>query len=262
MKKTLLDVLFASGKRKGSLLLLRDGAKKMKDLLNALDTTRTALLPQMRILEDHYLVSHHGDTYELTTIGKLVVDKMVPLLGTTDVFDEGISYWGTRNLDFIPSYLLEKIGELKNCEIINPPITELFSIHQSLNPEYKVSSTVYIVTTILYPGFNSIFTEMLERNVTIYYIVSQELLNKIRTEYRAEFANFMKNKSLNMYVYNKEMKFLYFTFDNVHSLITILKSNGEFDNKFILCRGQSAVDWTKELFDYYLKDSVLITKLD
>lgn len=262
MKKTLLDVVFRSDKRKNVLLLLQNKPQEMEILLKFLGTTRQGLLPQMRILEDHHLISHYDDTYKLTTIGKLLVDEMVPLLGTTDVFDEGIDYWGTRNLDFIPLYLLEKIGELKDCEIINPPLTELYSIHMSLNPEYKVSSTVYIVTTILYPGFNSMFTEMLENNITTYYIVSQELLNKIKAEYRAEFANLIKNEFFKMYVYNKEMKFLYFTFDSVHSLISILKSNGEFDNKFILCKGQSAVDWTKELYEYYLEDSVPVTELD
>jgi hypothetical protein len=44
MGKTLPDVIFASDKRKEVLLLLRDGAKEMNYLLNALDTTRTALL--------------------------------------------------------------------------------------------------------------------------------------------------------------------------------------------------------------------------
>ncbi|WP_319507583.1 winged helix-turn-helix domain-containing protein [uncultured Methanolobus sp.] len=262
MKKTLLDVVFRSNKRKNVLLLLQNEPRGMEFLLESLGTTRQALLPQLRILENHHLISHYDDTYKLTTIGKLLVDEMVPLLGTTDVFDEGINYWGTRNLHFIPPYLLEKIGELKNCEIINPPITELFSIHQSLNPEYKVSSTVYIVTTILYPGFDSIFREMLESNVTTFYIVSQELLNKIKAEYRAEFANLIKNESFKMYVYNKEMKFLYFTFDSVHSLISMLKRNGEFDNKFILCKGQSAVDWTNELYEYYLENSVPVTELD
>ena len=261
MKKPLLDVLFMSEKRKTVLLLLKDSAKEMDTLLKSLKTSRQSLLPQIKILEEHHLVIHYDDTYKLTTIGKLIVDEMIPLINKTEVLDSDIDYWGNHNLDFIPSYLLEKIDQLKNCEIINPSLTELFSTHKSLNPEYKVSPSVYTVTTILYPEFDSIVTEMLENNVDFYYIVSQELLNKIRTEYQDEFANFIKNRSFNMYVYNKEMKFLYFTFDSVHSLITMLKNNGEFDHKFMLCRSQSAVDWTKELFDYYLKDSSPVTEL-
>ena len=261
MKKTLIDVIFASEKRKSVLLLLRDGAKETEYLLKCLDTTRQALLPQMKVLENHYLISHYADTYELTTIGKLIVDDMEPLLHNTEVFDSDIDYWGSRNVDFIPSYLLEKIAQLRNCEIINPSLTELFNVHKSINPNYEVSTTVYTVTTMLYPNFDSIVTEMLENNVDFHYIVSQELLNMIKTEYKEEFEKFIKNKYFNMYVCNKEMNFLYFTFDSVHSLICMLKNNREFDHKFLLCKGQSAVNWVKELFEYYLKDSTPITEI-
>ena len=46
MKKSLIDVLFMSEKRKRVLLLLQDGTKEMEDILKSLDTTRQALLPQ------------------------------------------------------------------------------------------------------------------------------------------------------------------------------------------------------------------------
>jgi predicted transcriptional regulator len=261
LKKPLLEVIFASEKRKKVLLLLRDGAKEMEALLMSLDTTRQALLPQIKVLKEHYLVDHYDDTYELTAIGKLIVDEMIPFLGIVEVLDVDVEYWGTRNLDFAPSYLLEKMDELKNCEIICPSLTELFSMHKSLNPEYNVSTSVYTVTTILYPNFDSIIRELLEANVTLYYIFSQEVFNKIKAEYRAEFADYIKNKSFNMYVYNKDMNLLYFTFDSVHSLVCMLKSNGEFDHKFMLCKGKSAVEWTKRLYEYYLKDSTPIKEI-
>lgn len=261
MSKLLCDVLFASEKRKIVLLLLRDGAKEMEYLLKYLGTTRQALLPQMKVLENHCLISHYDDTYELTTIGKLIVDDMGPLIYKSEVFDSDIGYWGSRNLDFIPSYLLEKIDQLRNCEIINPSLTELFNVHKSLNPNYNISRTVYVVTTMLYPNFDSIITEILENDVDFRYVVSQELLNMIRTEHQEKFAKFIKNKSFNMYVCHKEMNFLYFTFDNVHSILCMLKNNKEFDHKFMLCRGQSAINWVKELFEYYLKESTPITEI-
>jgi predicted transcriptional regulator len=260
-KKRLLDVAFASEKRMNVLLFLHGGAKEMATLLELMDTSRNSLLPQMKILEEHYLIIHYNDTYELTTIGKLLVDNMIPLVDKTNVIDIDVDYWGSRDLDFIPSYLLKKIGQLNHCEIINPDITELFSMHKSFNIDYKVSSRVYVVTTTLYPNFNSNIAELLENNVDFYYIVSQELLNKLRTEYKKEFTSFISNKFFHMYIYTKEMKFLYFTFDSVHSVISAFNNNGEFDYKFMLCKGQSAVDWTKELYDHILKDSTAVTEI-
>lgn len=98
MKKQLIDVVFASDKRKNVLLLLKDGPEKMEDLLNSLETSRQALLPQIRILEEHNLVADSNDVYGLTTIGKLVVEEMVPLLEKVRVFDNNIEFWGTHNL--------------------------------------------------------------------------------------------------------------------------------------------------------------------
>ncbi|WP_407281871.1 transcriptional regulator FilR1 domain-containing protein [Methanolobus sp. WCC1] len=243
------------------LLSLQDGAKEMATLLELINTNRNSLLPQMKILEAHYLIKHYNDTYELTTIGKLVVDNMIPLLEKTNIIDLDIDYWGSRNLDFIPSNLLDKIGQLKDYEIINPPITELFSMHKSFNVDYNVSSHVYVVTTILYPDFDSIIAELLVNNVNFHYIVSQELLNKLKTEYQKEFAGFINNKFFHMYVYTKEMKFIYFTFDSVHSVISAFNKKGDFDYKFMLCKGQSAVDWTKELYDCILEDSRVVDEI-
>lgn len=80
MSKQMIDVIFSSEKRKSILLMLQDGPEEMDFFLKSLDTTRQSLLPQIRVLEDHHLVFHYDDTYELTTIGKLIVDKMIPLV--------------------------------------------------------------------------------------------------------------------------------------------------------------------------------------
>ena len=87
MTKALHDVIFASGKRKGVLQLLKDGPQEMEYLLTSLDTTRQALLPQIRTLEEHYLIDQHKDTYQLTIIGKLLVDKMAPFLETIEALE-------------------------------------------------------------------------------------------------------------------------------------------------------------------------------
>ncbi|WP_370867609.1 hypothetical protein [Methanolobus sp.] len=84
MKQPLLDVVLISDKRTKVLLISKDGPQEMQYFLSSLNTTRQTLLPQIRVLEDHHLVNHYRDTYELTTIGKPVVGEMAPLLDTTN----------------------------------------------------------------------------------------------------------------------------------------------------------------------------------
>lgn len=77
MTKPLLDVLFMSEKRKNFLLFLQDGTKEMEDILKSLGTTRQALLPQIKVLQEHCLVSHSKDAYELTAIGELDIKRVL-----------------------------------------------------------------------------------------------------------------------------------------------------------------------------------------
>ncbi|MDG6245056.1 MAG: transcriptional regulator, partial [Methanolobus sp.] len=153
MTQPLINVIFASEKRKNTLVLLQDGPKEMEFLLSSLSTTRQALLPQIRILEDHYLIRDYQDVYELTTIGKLIVDYMKPIIDKTEIFDTDIDYWGTHDLDFIPPHLLVRINELGKCKLIKPHITELYEINKEFHEATKKSKSHYIVTTILHPNF-------------------------------------------------------------------------------------------------------------
>jgi len=46
-----------------------------------------------------------------------------------------------------------------------------------------------------------------------------------------------------------------------HPLISMLKQNGEFDNKFVLSTNTESFEWAKDLFECYLKDSTQVTHL-
>jgi predicted transcriptional regulator len=257
MHKPLCDVLAMSEKRKGVLLLLQDGAKEMEEILEFIDTNRQALLPQMKVLEEHYLVDHYDDTYELTTIGKLIVDEMAPLVNTTEALDVDIDYWGTHDFDFIPLHLLKRINELRDYEIINPPLTDLYSMHKTCHKD-KITDYVYSVGNIFYPDYQSRFAEMIDNKITINYIISDNLFDKIRTEDYEYFKLVIESGYFKLYVYNKKMNFLFFTFDDYHIVINPLKKDGDFDSKYILCSREAALKWGKELFENYLRDSTSI----
>ncbi len=261
MKKPLLDVIFASEKRKKILLLLQDGPKQMEFLLRSLDTTRQALLPQLKTLEEHYLLFHFGDAYELTTIGKLTAKEMNPLLKSLEVFDSDIDYWGTRKLDFVPPHLLKRINELGKCSIINPPLTDIHAIQAKFLKANKRSDSIFVVTTFFFANYNTLFSELIESNVDIHFIIDPSLYEKLQTETDTGLREIIKNKRVHLFVYNKKMEFISFAFNDYCILMRILESSGANDHKMLVCPGQSALAWGKELLEYYLKDSKPITGL-
>ncbi|WP_292463484.1 winged helix-turn-helix domain-containing protein [Methanolobus sp.] len=261
MRKQLLDVIFMSEKRKNVLLLLKDESKKAQVILNHLKTTRTALLPQMKVLEENHLVIHYDDTYGLTKIGELIVNEIEPLLATIEVLDKNIEYWGTHKLDFIPPRLLERIYELGKCEVITPSITNTFEIDSNFHEMSNKSPYLFYVTTFLYPNYSMLFSELISNNVNIHLIVSKDLLEKIRTEEENDFKQLTQSGLLHLFVYPDKMDFLTFAYNDNNLLLNALKDNMEFDNKHILSCNPSAIDWGKELFEYYLKYSTPVSEI-
>jgi predicted transcriptional regulator len=261
MMKPLIDVMFASEKRKNVLLLLQDGTKEMAVILETLNTTRQALLPQMKVLEEHYLVSHDRDTYELTTIGKLVVNEISPFVDTLNVFDVDIDYWGTRSLDFIPSHLLRRIDELGKCTTITPTLANIYGAHDKFYERSKTCTFHSVITRTFYPHFPKILYELIPHNIHANVIVSSELFDQLRIEHRVKLLNFVENEQIHLFVYLEKMGLLSFICNDHCIMLSPLTNRGTFDNQHIECCNQGALNWGKELFEHYLKKSKPITKL-
>ncbi|MDP2218337.1 MAG: winged helix-turn-helix domain-containing protein [Methanolobus sp.] len=259
MRKPLLDVVFKSEKRKGVLLLLQDGAKEMEYLLKFIDTNRQALLPQIRILEEHYLIDHYDDTYELTTIGKLIVDEMTPLLGIIETFDVDIDYWGTHSLNFIPPHLLERINELGKCAVVSPSITEIHEAHKIIETASKKYH--YAITTFFYPNFRDIFSGILSEGADMHVIISQSLFDKLEIDNYNDIKELLSNDLVHFYLYPNKMNLLSFVYSEQMVMIGLLTINGSFDNKHVVCENLTAINWAKDVFDYYLKNSTPITEI-
>lgn len=261
MKKPLLDVIFASYKRMEVLLLLHNGTEEIGDILTSLKTNRQSLLPQMRILEEHYIISHDKDAYKLTTIGKLIVDNMVSLVNTTEALDIDIDFWGTHNLDFIPSDLMSIISKLKRCGILAPDLTDLYNEYIQFQEFSKNSRSVYVITEFLFPNYMELFSELISNNVNVYFILSPSLYKKVKISASNEFEQIMQSEQVRFFVYKQEPGFLSFGLNDYSVIMRLLRTDNEPDTKFIWCKNADALEWAKELFDHYLKDSTPISEI-
>ena len=261
MKKSLLDVIFASEKRKNVLLLLQDGPKEMEYLLQSLNTSRQALLPQTKTLEDHYLIQHERDTYELTYIGKPIINEIAPAIGTVDILSNNIDYWGTHDLHFIPPYLMDRIRELGSCSLAEVKMHNMFDEDETLVDEAKRTKYLFTVTSFVFPNMRQLSKELTDMGVKIESIISSELYEKLVNENPEELNYFLQTPNTELYRYPGKLGLLSFTMTNHLIMFRLLTTRGDYDNNKMVCSGESALKWGKELFEYYLKDSILITEI-
>lgn len=259
MNKPLLDVIFASEKRRSVLLLLKDGPRDMEEILCHIHTTRQVLLPQMRILEKHHLIIHQKDACELTTIGKLIVDEMIPLLDDISFFNGEDQYWGTHKLDFLPPHLLKRISELGEHAIIKPPITKSFELNQKIIEAGYISESHHAACAYYHADMSSVLSRMVKNGVTIHYLVTSSVLEKMIDGDREELTQLLENKLFHMYVC-PGMDFLGFTYNDHSVLLRLLKNDGSADSTQVECFDPRSHEWAEELFEYLLKDAVPVKK--
>jgi predicted transcriptional regulator len=261
MKKPLLDVIFASEKRKGVLLLLQSGAQETEYILSALKTNRQSLLPQIRILEEHHLILRENDTYDLTTIGKLIAEKMTPLLNTLDTFEVDIEYWGNHDFSFIPPHLLRRIREIRNSKIMVPPLLEIHDLLKDFYDTSRKSNSLNVATIFYHPQFIELFADLVQLEIDVHVIASPDMLEASVNNANEVFAKLIKSKLFHISVYNKEMKFMSFAYNDLYMRMSPLTITGEYDYKYLTSFDSEAIKWAKELFEYYRKDSSPITEL-
>ena len=106
----LLGVVTASEKRKGLLILLRDGPKVWDEIKTELDVTASGMLPQIKILEDEGLIAKEGRKISLTDIGRLVVHHLGPFDTTLTVIDQQKKFWQDHDIEALPPDFFVRIG--------------------------------------------------------------------------------------------------------------------------------------------------------
>lgn len=257
----LLDIVFMSEKRKGVLLSLYTGPREMQALLKILKTTRQALLPQIRILENSCLVSHDRDTYELTAIGRLIVDKMMPLLGAIRVLDADIDYWGRHNIDFMLPHLMKRIQELGECRVVIPSLQEMHEFNREVHNGSLESVSFFEVSSSFKSDFRMLFSDLAQRGVRMSFIISSELLDHLKRERREEFEQYLRTDRTEFYLYPQKMPFITFVQNDFYLLLEMLTKEGTFDNTQLVCCDPGALNWGRELFEYYRQNSTLISSI-
>ncbi|WP_256623402.1 helix-turn-helix transcriptional regulator [Methanolobus chelungpuianus] len=234
----------------------------MKVLLQSMDTTRQALLPQLKILEENYLITRYGDTYELTPISKLIVNEMAPFVETLKVLDSNMDFWGERDLRFIPPELLDRIRELDPYQINEPAISNIHELNRDFTETSASSKCMCAVTNIFHPNFMELFALWTGNKVKITMVISEDLYNKLKTQNRDDFQQLLDNEYIRFKLYSKPFDFVYFALNDRCLLITMLRKDGWYDNKELISFSRSAINWGRNLLEYYEHSSTPITSID
>lgn len=262
MENNLLNLIFLSEKRKNVLLLLLEGPKDIETIKKALNASATSVQPQVKKLKEQHLVVQEKNLYKLSEIGRVVVEKMKPLVDTLAILKENTNYWTEREVNEIPPFLLRRINELGHCTIIEPQVDYMFEMIPEYVQNVRTAKELKVAISYFHPLFPSFYLEIAEKGIPISLVLHEAILKRWIEDYREQTEQYLKKENAKLFVCKDcERIPAIVVADNFMAMALFPKST-VFDRKYMICFETGARTWGKELYDYYEQRSKQIKNID
>jgi len=263
MEDSLLDLIFLSEKRKNVLLLLLEGPKDINTIKKTLKASATSVQPQIKMLKEKHLVVQDKDAYRLSEIGKIIAEKMKPLLDTLAVLEENADYWADRDISKIPPFLLRRIGELGHCIIVEPQIEHMFEMIPEYVKNAEKAKSFEALISYFHPLFPSFYLGLAQKGTSVSLILPESILKRwVEDDYREQTRQFLKMENTRLLICKDCEKTPNIVAADNFMGIALFPKEGTFDRKFVICFEPGALAWGKELYDYYEQNSEQIKAIE
>lgn len=256
----LLPIVSASDKRRNLIIYLRDGPKEWDDIKRVLNVTSTGMLPQIKILEEEYLVEKKGKQYSLTTMGRIISEYLTPFVQTLDTFDRQKKFWLDHDISVLPKELLRDIRDLGDYQILEVPDADLFNVSPFME-NLRHAKFVRGISHTLIPEFPQYFLHLAQQCSESSLILNPSVFSLVVKNYRPLLEEYLTLENAGMYVNKEDVRFSFVVSDSYFS-ISLFYTSGAFDSKNdLISRSPSAIQWGLRLFDYYKKHAKKVEKL-
>ncbi|KKG14855.1 ArsR family transcriptional regulator [Methanosarcina sp. 2.H.T.1A.6] len=253
MNQTLLDLILFSEKRRDFLLLLKEGPKNAQEILDRLQVPRTALLPQIKKLKEQNLVIHEEGVYRLSLIGEIVIEKMQPLLDTLKVFEKNEEFWADRNLSPIPPHIMKRISELGNYRLIEPDLSHTFDINPEFMKHVSNSNHILMFFSYFHPQFPAFFLDLARRGTEISLVLNESVYLRLAEDFKKEGEELLRMKNTSLFIMDKtevEIPAIVASSDKI-MVLGLFNESGRFDRQYVISFEPGAIEWGKDLFEYF-----------
>lgn len=257
-KTTAHDILrtaMCSDLRMNLLIGLNERKKPLSELRDGLKISSTTAIHSLRDLEKNKLVFQDSQRdYSLTKLGKIIALKLIDFNDAAVVLKKHEKFWLEHDLSGIPEFLLEKIGWLKDSNIVQIDSLDIVKTHESFIRFIKPAKWIKGVTPIFSSDYPDVFREIVERNVSTSIILTDAVLKKsIDTVGKENFNNLVSNYNLDLLVTNENLKVAFTVTDGFISL-GLFSNDGIYDPAHDLISTDSkAIHWGVLLSEYYQK---------
>jgi predicted transcriptional regulator len=261
MKSELMDMVFLSEKRKNLLLFLKSGPKNMDEIKETLQVSSTSILPQIKKLKEQELVLQEDKTYELAPIGKVLAEKMEPIVSTLGLFEGNLEYWAERDLQGIPPGLRRRLWELRKCKMVRPDLDRMFEFDPEFMDNLNKAEQVFESIAYFHPTLISLCRDIANKGVEISLLVAEPVLQRCIDDYREDLLHFLSLENVKLFLYSGELRIASLTVTDDSMAFSLFPRERHFDRESLISYDPSSLKWGMELFNHLLKNAEQVTEI-
>ena len=253
MRSSLIDTLFLSDKRKKLLLLLLEGSQTSDDIKEKLDVNWGAMIPQIKKMQEWNLLKTEDRVYSLTPMGYSIAVNSKRLLNLLDVYGDNYEYLSTHKLTVIPDDLLERIGEINPCCVLESDLAHVFNANEDVCRAMEGSGKCVTLSNFFQPQYNEMYNTLLKGGCDLTFVFSESVWKRVCEAYVYEDGkptdpNSLDWKKCRVYTIPDGADILEISvFDN-GILMGFFDNERRFDTRYILGTGESGCNWATELY--------------
>ncbi|MDY0266696.1 MAG: winged helix-turn-helix domain-containing protein [Methanimicrococcus sp.] len=261
MTAELIGTLFFSEKRKNLMIFLLKGPMTIDEIKTELNVTTSAIMTQIKILMDQGLLVYENNAYSLSVIGKAISQNMLPLLATLEVYSDNQKYWTDHKPAFPPQFL-SRIGELKNCVLVEPELSRLYELPLKYEKNLLESKKISDISSFFSPAYHFTYMKMAQKGVQLDIILPQQAFDRLKTDYTDFFKEYISNQNIRIYIYNEPIGIASAVVTNHFLSLSLFNNSGIYHNHSLMSFESSSIRWGDDLFRWYLEKSVQIEPND
>lgn len=257
MTSDLINTVYLSEKRKHVLLMLMDGPALIEDIKQSLTGTTSAIMAQIKILfEEGLIEQNNAGEYQLTFIGQIIMQKMAPAIRTLDVVERHRKYWMTRDLASIPDELLHRIDELGNVVVKEADLSHLFEPPVELIDSLKRTTNMRSIFSYFCPSCPHNYSYLAKKGVYYELILTESVYNRLKEEYMEQYTIMHNSPTAHLFICDDRfLKLGSLSLTDDLLIISFFNNLGIYDHQKLLCYDKIALDWGRNLFDYFKQHS-------
>ena len=246
-------LVVCSDLRKNILHSLNEGNKSLGNLRDELNISSTTAIHALRELEKSDITfQDKHKKYSLTNIGKIIVLKLLEFSDAAQVLKKHDRFWLDHDISGIPKDQMEKIGWLKdsNLVVINP--LDIIKTHESYVAFIQNAKWIKGVSPIYSTDYEKIFQEVIKNNISIELVLTDAVFNKLTNTMGLDnFNNLIRNHPIDVFLTDENVR-VAFTITDAFFSFGLFTNNNVYDIAHdLISTDDLAIRWGIELFEYY-----------